>query len=208
MFTGIITDIGSIVSINEGRFEIACHYEAASIDLGASIACDGCCLTVTSVTPVSDEECTFTVDVSPETLNVTTLSQWQAGQKINLERALKMGDEFGGHIVSGHVDGIASISGQQDEGNSIRFTLDCPDELKIYIAQKGSVTLGGVSLTVNEVQDSCFNVNIIPHTLSHTCWQYAHVGTSLNIEVDLLARYALRASQVMGAGSQDVVNGV
>ncbi len=200
MFTGIITDIGSIVSIEGGRFEIACHYEAASIDLGASIACDGCCLTVTNVMPVDDRICNFTVDVSTETLNVTTLSQWQTGQNINLERALKMGDEFGGHIVSGHVDGIATITGQNNEGNSIRFTLDCPDELKIYIAQKGSVTLGGVSLTVNEVQDNSFNVNIIPHTFSHTCWQYAHVGTPLNIEVDLLARYALRASQVAQTG--------
>ena len=196
MFTGIITDIGSIISIDEGRFEIACHYEASSIELGASIACDGCCLTVTSVGSESDQGCHFTVDVSPETLNVTTLSRWQVGQKINLERALKMGDEFGGHIVSGHVDGIATITAQQNEGNSIRFTLDCPDDLKIYIAQKGSVTLGGVSLTVNEVQDNSFNVNIIPHTLSHTCWQYSQVGTPLNIEVDLLARYALRASQV------------
>ncbi len=195
MFTGIITDIGTITACKAGRFTIGCHYEAQTIDLGASIACDGCCLTVIETKQTSQSACEFTVDVSQETLNVTTLSTWQPGQKINLERALKMGDEFGGHIVSGHVDGCATITQKEPIENSTRYELKCPTDLKVFIAPKGSVTLGGVSLTVNQVKDDHFSVMIIPHTLSQTCWQFAGIGSKLNLEVDLLARYALRASQ-------------
>jgi len=195
MFTGIITDIGTIKSGSEGRFTIACHSRAETIDLGASIACDGCCLTVIETKQTGPNACEFSVDVSQETLNVTTLSSWQEGQKINLERALKMGDEFGGHIVSGHVDGVATITQKEPVENSTFYELECPQDLKMFIAPKGSVTLAGVSLTVNQVKDNRFSVMIIPHTTSHTCWQFAGIGSKLNLEVDLLARYALRASQ-------------
>lgn len=199
MFTGIITEIGTLVSRNAGQFEIACHYDIETIQLGASISCDGCCLTVTNLIKSEAGETIFRVDVSPETLTVTTLDSWKVGQKINLERALKMGEEFGGHIVSGHVDGIAEIKSVKIDGNSHRFVLVVPEELKIYIAQKGSVTLNGVSLTVNEVEDDKFGVAIIPHTLAETTWHLCQPGTKMNIEVDVLARYALRANQVLGA---------
>lgn len=196
MFTGIITDIGTVTAIEGGQYEIACHYQAETIDLGASIACDGCCLTVTSRHAFAVDETRFTVDVSPETLSVTTLSNWQKGQKINLERALKMGDEFGGHIVSGHVDGVATINAKQQVENATIFRISAPEQLAIFIAEKGSITLNGVSLTVNRVEGSEFEVSIIPHTKLATTFQFAEPGTRLNIEVDLLARYALRASQV------------
>lgn len=198
MFTGIITDTGTLVSRNAGQFEIACHYDIETIDLGASISCDGCCLTVTNLVKAENGETIFSVDVSPETLNLTTLDQWQVGQKINLERALKMGDEFGGHIVSGHVDGVAEILSKKADGNSHRFVLRVPEDLKIFIAPKGSVTLNGVSLTVNEVKDDEFGVAIIPHTFEETTWHQCNEGTNMNIEVDVLARYALRANQVQG----------
>lgn len=198
MFTGIITDIGTIKAINGSELEIACHYQAHTIDIGASIACDGCCLTVTRREAAGKEGCHFFVDVSQETFSRTTLKDWQPESKINLERALKMGDEFGGHIVTGHVDGVATIKTRFEDGNSTRYQLMCPDELKRFIAPKGSVTLGGVSLTVNEVKDRLFGVNIIPHTCKNTCWQYLGEGDALNIEVDLLARYALRASEAGG----------
>lgn len=204
MFTGIITDIGTITAIDDGRVEIACHYDHAGIALGASIACDGCCLTVTSckaadaTTAATSHEAgptRFTVDVSPETKRVTTLDNWQIGQKINLERALKMGDEFGGHIVSGHVDGIATIQAMEAEGNSVRYRLAAPAELARFIAPKGSVTLNGVSLTVNDTSGDEFTVTIIPHTAAETNWQFAKTGSRLNLEVDLLARYALRGAE-------------
>ncbi len=215
MFTGIITDIGTITALAAGSAEIACHYDHAGIALGASIACDGCCLTVTTCTTLTaskaEKEATattvedaataeagptrFTVDISPETKRVTTLDNWHIGQKINLERALKMGDEFGGHIVSGHVDGIATILAVEPEGNSIRYRLAAPAALGKFIAPKGSVTLNGVSLTVNEVSGDNFTVTIIPHTAAETNWQFAKAGSRLNLEVDLLARYALRAAE-------------
>lgn len=196
MFTGIITDIGTVRAIEGGQFEIACQYDPLSISLGASIACDGCCLTVTKIETNDAEGCSFSVDVSTETLEVTTLSDWRVGDQINLERALKMGDELGGHMVSGHVDGVCVIEALTVVGNSTRYLIQCPDDLKQFIAPKGSVTLGGVSLTVNQVEDKIFSVNIIPHTLSQTVWQNVILGTKLNLEVDLLARYALRARQV------------
>ncbi len=196
MFTGIITDIGTLVARKGGEFEIACHYQAETIELGASIACDGCCLTVTGLKEISEQGCHFLVDVSNETLNVTTLNDWRQNDKINLERALKMGDEFGGHIVSGHVDGVATVVEMEKDGSSTRVKLSCPDHLKVFIAPKGSITLGGVSLTVNDVEDNTFAINIIPHTTAMTCWQFLNKGDKVNLEVDLLARYALRASQV------------
>lgn len=198
MFTGIITDIGTLLDRRDDRFDVLCHYDVDSIDLGASIACDGCCLTVVERNEHSSGKTIFSIQVSPETLNLTTLNNWQKGQKINLERALKMGDEFGGHIVSGHVDGVAMIENVQPSGSSHIFTLSIPKHLKKFIASKGSVTLNGVSLTVNEVKDNKFDVNIIPHTYSSTTWHECKKGSSMNVEVDLLARYVLRANEIKG----------
>ncbi|GJM02745.1 MAG: riboflavin synthase subunit alpha [Rhodomicrobium sp.] len=195
MFTGIITDVGTITAIDGGRLEIACHYKEESIELGASIACDGCCLTVIECHSLGAEETRFQVDVSPETKRVTTVGDWQKDQKINLERALKMGDEFGGHIVSGHVDGVAPIIAMETADNAIVYTIKAPDELARFIAEKGSITLNGTSLTVNQVNGAEFTVSIIPHTRLVTTWQFARVGTKMNIEVDLLARYAVRARE-------------
>jgi riboflavin synthase len=177
--------------------EIACHYDVETITLGASIACDGCCLTVIECHSLGHEGTRFQVDVSPETRRVTTLGDWQKDQKINLERALKMGDEFGGHIVSGHVDGVARIKDMQSEENAVIYTITAPDELAKFIAEKGSVTLNGVSLTVNKVNGADFTVSIIPHTRLVTTWQFAKPGTKMNIEVDVLARYAVRATECM-----------
>lgn len=200
MFTGIITDIGKVVAktlTEQGsHYKIACHYAPNTIQLGASIACDGCCLTVTNIETISENECIFSVDVSEETLRITTLDDWQEGQKINLERALRMGDEFGGHIVSGHIDGVGVIDNLKQMGNSTRYEISCPQTLKQFIASKGSVTLNGVSLTVNQVEDQRFSVNIIPHTMSKTTWSDAKKGTKLNLEIDVLARYALRAQEI------------
>ncbi len=201
MFTGIITDQGTLLKRVGGEFEIACHYDPATIELGASIACDGCCLTVIEILNREEEACSFKVDVSPETIDVTTLANWVEGQKINLERALKMGDEFGGHIVSGHVDGKAVIRSKTEVGNSYQYQIEAPEDLKIFIAAKGSVTLNGVSLTVNEVDDNIFGVNIIPHTYAETTWHHCKVGDEINIEVDMLARYAIRASQAITSGN-------
>lgn len=195
MFTGIITDIGTLKSRKGNQFEIACNYDASTIDIGASIACDGVCLTVTARQQSSPASASFLVDVSKETLDLTTISDWREGHKINLERALKMGDEFGGHIVTGHIDGVAEIK-RIEKGEAVHSVqLAVPEKLKIYIAKKGSVTLNGVSLTVNDVDDCQFEVNIIPHTHDVTTWRECEEGTLMNIEVDILARYALRASE-------------
>ena len=198
MFTGIITDIGHLISKEDGDMIIACHYAPDSIALGASIACNGCCLTVTKVTPLAEKDCQFHVTVSPETARLTTIKKWQVGENINLERALKLGDEFGGHIVTGHIDGKATIKEKVSEGNSTKFVLEAPENLSTFIAPKGSIALDGVSLTVNEVTKTHFSVMIIPHTLTHTNWQYKTEGEALNIEVDLLARYVLRGQQAKG----------
>lgn len=198
MFTGIITDIGTLAAKDDGRFEIDCHYDEQTIAIGASICCDGCCLTVTELKARDDGQTRFTVDVSAETRNVTTLDSWQSGHEINLERALKLGDEFGGHIVSGHVDGIATIKAMGTIDNAVSYTIEAPEKLGVFIAQKGSIALNGVSLTVNEVDNQTFKVTIIPHTLQQTTWKNAVEGTKMNIEVDTMARYALRASQIPG----------
>ena len=190
MFTGIITDIGSVVSVEKRgdlRARIQTRYDTGSIDLGASIACDGCCLTAVALG--ADW---FEVDVSAESLSKTNLDTWDAGTRINLERALKVGDELGGHIVSGHVDGIATIVDMRREGDSTRILFEAPHALAGFIAPKGSVALNGTSLTVNEVEDARFGVNLIPHTQQVTTWGGARVGDRVNLEIDTLARYVAR----------------
>lgn len=198
MFTGIITDIGTIDAVEsrgDTRFTIACSYDASSIALGASIACSGCCLTVVSVEPCEGGGSRFAVDVSGESLSKTTLGGWKPGTRINLERALKAGDELGGHIVSGHVDGVAEIVSMRDEGGSRRFEFRAPDALTRFIASKGSVCLDGTSLTVNEVEGALFGVNLIPHTLEVTTWGLARPGDAVNLEIDMLARYVARLNE-------------
>ena len=191
MFTGIISDLGEVGSISAGedgsRVKILTGYDTSSIEIGASIACNGCCLTA-----VDTGFDSFSVDVSNETLSRTTLRQWDIGSSVNLERSLRLGDEVGGHLVSGHVDGIAEVSGTQADGDSIRFTFRVPTAISPLIAEKGSVAIDGVSLTVNEVTEDAFGVNIIPHTLSVTTFGALRLGHSVNIEIDMLARYVAR----------------
>lgn len=190
MFTGIITDIGEVSARDGGRFAIRSAYDPASIDLGASIACDGVCLTVVALG--SSPETWFDVEISAETVSKTNLGGWAPGKRVNLERALKVGDELGGHIVSGHVDGMAEVVGVRHEGGSVRVTFRAPDALARFIAPKGSVALNGTSLTVNEVKGSEFGVNLIPHTQEVTTWGGVKVGDSVNLEVDTMARYVAR----------------
>ena len=190
MFTGIITDIGSVRSVRKSgdlRVEIETSYDTSTIDLGASIACNGVCLTVVEKT----EKC-FSVDVSAESVSLTNASIWSAGSLLNLERALKVGDELGGHIVAGHVDGMAEIIALYEEGDSTRVKLRAPDLLARFIAPKGSVALNGTSLTVNEVDGTEFGINFIPHTKASTTWGDAIVGDRVNLEIDTLARYVAR----------------
>jgi riboflavin synthase len=191
MFTGIITDIGEVIGREGGRFALRANYDALSIDLGASIACDGVCLTVTSVRP-DGKGCAFTLDVSNETLSKTTIGGWETGQAINLERALRAGDELGGHIVSGHIDGLARIQSVAADGDSVRFVLEALPEQARFIAPKGSVALDGTSLTVNEVNGNRFGINLIPHTLTQTTWGRKKPGDLVNLEVDMFARYVAR----------------
>ena len=190
MFTGIITDVGTIRSVvqrGDLRIEIATAYDVTTVDMGASIACDGVCLTVVEKTSDS-----FCVDVSAESAGLTNIGGWTAGRPINLERALKVGDELGGHIVSGHVDGVAEIVALRDEGDSTRVTLRAPEALAKFIAPKGSVAGNGTSLTVNEVNGTDFGINFIPHTKAVTTWGSAAVGDRVNLEIDTLARYVAR----------------
>jgi riboflavin synthase len=191
MFTGIITDVGEVVARDGGRFTIRCSYPPAGIAVGASMACDGCCLSVTSVAP-SGAGSAFTVDASNETLSKTTTAEWWPGRRINLERSLKMSDELGGHVVTGHIDGVARIVDVRADGQSRRFTFEAPEHLALYIAPKGSVALDGTSLSVNEVAANRFGVNIIPHTLTVTTWAAKSAGEGVNLEVDLFARYVAR----------------
>jgi riboflavin synthase len=191
MFTGIITDVGEVVAREDGRFVLAASYPAHSVKIGASIACDGCCLTVTAVDR-RGEGCIFTVDASNETRSKTTLEDWQPGRRVNLERALAAGDELGGHIVTGHVDGVARILQITPDGDSRRFLFEAPEHLALYIAPKGSIALDGTSLTVNEVAGNRFGVNIIPHTLQVTTWARRSPGELVNLEVDVFARYVAR----------------
>ena len=191
MFTGLITDIGEVIGREGGRFALRTSYVAASIPIGASIACDGCCLTVVTVRP-DGRGAAFTVDVSNESLAMTTLDAWQPGRRVNLERALRAGDELGGHIVSGHVDGLARIFDIKPDGDSRRFVFEAPSQLARYIAPKGSIALDGTSLTVNEVAGPRFGVNLIPHTLTATTWESKRAGDEVNLEIDPLARYVAR----------------
>ncbi len=200
MFTGIVTDLGEVIDLEQQgdlKARIATAYPATGIDIGASIACDGCCLTV--VAKGTDPRNWFDVQISAESVTKTNIAAWVVGKRLNLERALKVGDELGGHIVSGHVDGVAEIVGMRDEGDSTRFTFRAPDALAGFIASKGSVALNGTSLTVNEVEGTTFGVNIIPHTKAVTSWGQARVGDRVNIEIDTLARYVARLREWGGA---------
>ena len=196
MFTGIVTDIGEVIAINARadnlrRLKIACHYDRAGIADGASIACNGVCLTVVGA-GVEDDLTWFSVDAAAETLAVTTAGTWRHGTRLNLERALKIGDELGGHIVAGHVDGIVELTARDDLGYMARLAFRAPGKLARFVAAKGSVALDGVSLTVNEAQGDHFAVLIIPHTLEVTTFGALRVGDLVNLEVDLMARYAAR----------------
>lgn len=194
MFTGIITDIGTITKVTpEGdtRLRITCSYDTSSIDLGASIASDGVCLTVVALGPDWYE-----VQASAETLAKTTLGAWQEGTRVNLERALRVGDELGGHIVSGHVDGVADVIAVKDDGDSTRVTLRAPADLARFIAPKGSVALNGTSLTVNNVEGCDFGINFIPHTKEATTWGAVKEGDQVNLEIDTLARYVARLAEM------------
>lgn len=196
MFTGLIKDIGAIAHVathaHERVFTIAAPLlNLAAEKIGASIACNGVCLTV-----IRKEEQQFTALASAETLSKTTLANWEQGKLINLEPSLRLGDELGGHLVYGHVDGIARCYAVEEEGQSIRFTFSAPAELMRFIAPKGSVALDGVSLTVNEVHESSFGVNIIPHTMQHTTFANLTVGQAVNLEIDMLARYVARLNEV------------
>lgn len=192
MFTGIITDIGEIRELEQRgdlRARIGTNYDTSTIDLGASIASDGVCLTVVEI---GDDW--YDVEISAETLDKTNIGRnfWCIGKRVNLERALKVGDELGGHIVSGHVDGVAEVISITDEGDSTRVTLRAPEDLAKYIAPKGSVALNGTSLTVNEVNGCDFGINFIPHTKDVTTWGDVEVGQRINLEIDTLARYVAR----------------
>jgi riboflavin synthase len=190
MFTGIVTDLGKVRAVEAAastRFEIATAYDMSTVAMGASIACAGVCLTV-----VEKGADYFTVDVSNETLAHTTLGEWQAGRPINLERPLRAGDELGGHIVSGHVDTVSQVIARKPDGASVRFTFALPPELAGFVAPKGSITVDGVSLTVNEVEEGFFGVNLIPHTLEVTSLGTLHAGSRVNIEIDVVARYLAR----------------
>ncbi|MBU1836968.1 riboflavin synthase alpha chain [Loktanella salsilacus] len=193
MFTGIVTDMGRILELEQRgdlRARIGTGYDVDGIDIGASIACEGVCLTVVALG--REPQNWFDVEISAETVGATNVGAWTVGQTLNLERALKVGDELGGHIVSGHIDGVAEVVGMQDEGDSTRFTFRAPDAFAKFIAPKGSIALNGTSLTVNAVDGRDFGVNIIPHTKSVTTWGATKVGDAINLEVDTMARYVAR----------------
>ena len=208
MFTGIVTAVGTIEAISAPepdlrRLRIHAPYEAEGIALGASIACAGPCLTVVARQALPAGGCWFEVDAAHETLQRTTLGQWKVGDRLNLERSLKIGDELGGHLVTGHVDGCAKILRKSDVTGqtgpwaaSVRFDIEAPEAVARFIVEKGSVTLDGTSLTVNSVAGRVFSVLLIPHTLQVTTWGDRQEGDMLNIEIDLMARYAARLSEV------------
>lgn len=196
MFTGIVTDIGEIEEVKplkEGvRLRIRTQFDMKTIEIGASIACSGICLTVVALPEAQSSARWFEVEAWEEALRLTTLASWKAGDRINLERSLKLGDEMGGHLVSGHVDGVAEILVMKEEGDAMRFEVRAPEELAPFIARKGSVCLDGTSLTVNAVKGGVFDVLIIRHTLEVTSWGERKAGDKVNIEIDQLARYAAR----------------
>lgn len=190
MFTGIITDRGTVRSVRgtaDRRLELTTGYDTASLSVGASVCCSGVCLTVTE-----KGAGWFAVSASQETLARTTIKKWREGTPVNLERALKVGDELGGHLVWGHVDGVGSIVAAEDQGDSRRFTFESPSELMRFIATKGSIAVDGVSLTINEVVDNRFTINVIPHTLAVTTFGQARAGDPVNLEIDMIARYVAR----------------
>lgn len=193
MFTGIITDVGAVRKIEktgDTRLEIGTHYDTTAVDIGASIACSGPCLTVVDKGPGW-----FAVNASAETLSKTTLGSWSEGAKVNLERSLRVGEEMGGHIVTGHVDATAKVVERHPEGDSLRFVFEAPKALERYVAPKGAVALDGVSLTVNEVEGNRFGVNIIPHTQQATSFGDLQPGDEVNFEIDVLARYVARLEE-------------
>jgi riboflavin synthase len=195
MFTGIITDIGVVRTVEmrgDMRARIGCGYDMAGVDMGASIASDGVCLTV-----IAKGDDWYDVDISAETLSKTNIGSngWQVGKRLNLERALRVGDELGGHIVSGHVDGVARIVSAVNDGDSLRLTFEAPPQLARFVAPKGSVALNGTSLTVNEVDGNRFGINLIPHTQQVTTWGDAAEGDAVNLEIDTLARYVARLAE-------------
>lgn len=204
MFTGIVTDVGTVASVKplkEGvGLRIDTAYDPETIDIGASIACGGVCLTVTALPERGSNARWFEVEAWEEALRLTTASSWRPGTRINLERALKIGDELGGHIVSGHVDGTAEIVARDDEGDAVRFTLEAPRELSRFVAPKGSVALDGTSLTVNRVEGRRFDVLLIHHSLQVTTWGERRVGDRVNIEIDTMARYAARLAEAAKEG--------
>jgi riboflavin synthase len=204
MFTGIITDIGRVAAITPldqgARLRIETAWDPAGIDIGASIACSGVCLTVTALPGTGETTRWFEVEAWEEALRLTTIGGWRAGSRINLERSLKIGDELGGHMVSGHIDGMAELLTVADEGEARRFTLRAPQALARFIAPKGSVALDGTSLTVNGVNGAMFDVLLIRHSLEVTTWGERKAGDKVNLEVDQMARYAARLSEMSDKG--------
>ncbi len=202
MFTGLITDVGRLTVVKPGsdgadtRLEIATGYDLSEMPLGASIACSGICLTAVDKGQAADGSWWFAAEASAETLSVTALKAWTPGRSINLERSLRVGDELGGHIVQGHVDGVGTVSDLTPEGGSNRVWIDIPSALAGFVAPKGSIAVDGVSLTVNAVSNDGFGVNIIPHTWTHTAFHATQTGDPVNIEVDVLARYVARLREV------------
>jgi riboflavin synthase len=198
MFTGIVSGIATLQERDGARFVIACPFKHLSLEEGASMAFDGCCLTIVDIGKAKAKGALIAIEASNETLERTTLGTWQAGRRINLERPLRLGDELGGHLVTGHIDGRARIVAREPDGDSMRFVLESPKELAPYIAAKGSVALDGVSLTVNSTEGARFGVNIIPYTRAHTTWQDRRPADLVNLEVDLLARYVARLREQEG----------
>lgn len=196
MFTGIVTDLGRVAAVSDRqkgrRLRIETAYDPETIDLGASIACAGVCLTVVAMSDAGSNSRWFEVEAWEEALRLTTIAEWGEGTRINLERAMKAGDEYGGHMVSGHVDGMARIIRREEEGEAVRFFIEAPEQLSRYIAPKGSVTLDGTSLTVNGVDGDVFDVLLIRHTLEVTTWGEREIGDPVNLEVDQIARYVER----------------
>jgi riboflavin synthase len=199
MFTGIVSDVGRIVRVADHndirRLSVASTYDPDSIDVGASITCAGICMTVVAKEPGGEGGSVFDVEAAPETLAVTNVQGWKIGTRVNLERSLRMGDELGGHLVSGHVDGLATVVARENLGETARFTFEAPRELSRFIAPKGSVALDGTSLTVNGVAGDRFDCLLIPHTLKVTTWGERQIGDRVHVEVDTIARYVARLVQ-------------
>ncbi|MCB1497286.1 MAG: riboflavin synthase [Bauldia sp.] len=199
MFTGIVSDIGTVIGNGQRndvqRIAIACKFKPEDLVIGGSMACSGICLTVVSCDSGDDGDTVFEVDAAPETLEVTTASDWDIGRRVNLERPLKVGDELSGHLVSGHVDAVVSVVEREDLGETTRFWFDMPEKIGRLVAPKGSVALDGTSLTVNSVKEDRFDCLLIPHTLQVTNWNERKKGDRINLEVDLIARYVARLAE-------------